>query len=140
MAGRGRRAACVSPVGIFFGRLANFINSELIGKKTDIFWSVIFPKIDDVSRHPSQLYEAFLEGVVLFLIMNFILFGKNYKIGTCSYMFLIIYGCLRIFSEFFREPDIQIGYLFDFISMGTMLSVLMILVGTTIFFIRNDKK
>ena len=132
--------ACVSPVGIFFGRLANFINSELIGKKTDIFWSVIFPKIDNVSRHPSQLYEAFLEGVVLFLIMNFILFGKNYKIGTCSYMFLIIYGCLRIFSEFFREPDIQIGYLFDFISMGTMLSVLMILVGTTIFFIRNDKK
>ncbi len=132
--------ACVSPIGIFFGRIANFINSELIGKQSEVFWSVIFPKIDNIARHPSQLYEAVLEGIILFMIMLYILFQKNYKIGTCSYSFLIIYGCFRIFSEFFREPDIQVGYIFNFISMGTMLSFFMILAGIIIFFIRNDKK
>ncbi len=132
--------ACVSPIGIFFGRIANFINGELIGKKSDIFWSVVFPKIDSFTRHPSQIYQALLEGFLLFIIMNFILFQKNYKIGTCSFMFLIIYGCFRIFSEFFREPDTQVGYLFDFVSMGTVLSVLMISAGLIIFFIRNVKK
>ena len=132
--------ACVSPIGIFFGRVANFINGELIGKKSDIFWSVVFPKIDSFTRHPSQIYEALLEGFLLFIIMNFILFQKKYKIGTCSFMFLIIYGCFRIFSEFFREPDTQVGYLFDFVSMGTALSVLMISAGLIIFFIRNVKK
>jgi len=130
--------ACVSPIGIFFGRIANFINGELIGKTTNVFWGVIFPKVDNIARHPSQLYEAFLEGLILFIIMNFILFKKNYKIGTCSYMFLISYGCFRIFSEFFREPDAQIGYLFNFISMGTILSILMILAGTIIFLKKDD--
>ena len=125
--------ACVSPIGIFFGRIANFINGELVGKTTDVFWGVIFPNIDNNIRHPSQLYEAFLEGLVLFVIMNLILFKKDYKTGTCSYLFLIFYGIFRIFSEFFREPDFQIGYLFNLISMGTALSVLMILAGTIIF-------
>ena len=125
--------ACVSPIGIFFGRIANFINGELIGKTTNVFWGVIFPKIDNFARHPSQLYEAFLEGLVLLVIMNFIIFKKNYRVGTCSYMFLILYGCFRIFSEFFREPDLQIGYLFNFLSMGTLLSVLMIFSGLIIF-------
>ena len=129
---------CVAPIGVFFGRIANFINGELIGKTTNVFWGVIFPKIDNIARHPSQLYEAFLEGLILFIIMNFILFKKNYKIGTCSYMFLISYGCFRIFSEFFREPDAQVGYLFNFISMGTMLSILMILAGTIIFLKKDD--
>ena len=125
--------ACVSPIGIFFGRIANFINGELIGKTTNVFWGVVFPKIDNFARHPSQLYEAFLEGLVLFVIMNFIIFKQNYRVGTCSYMFLILYGCFRIFSEFFREPDLQIGYLFNFLSMGTLLSVLMIFSGLIIF-------
>ena len=124
---------CVSPIGIFFGRIANFINGELIGKTTDVFWGVIFPNIDNAARHPSQLYEAFLEGLVLLIIMNLILFRKNYKTGTCSYMFLILYGVFRIFSEFFREPDAQVGYLFNLISMGAMLSVFMILGGVIIF-------
>ena len=123
----------VAPIGIFFGRIANFINGELVGKTTNVFWGVIFPKIDNSIRHPSQLYEAFLEGVVLFAIMNLILFKKNYKIGTCSYVFLIFYGIFRIFSELFREPDAQIGYLFNLISMGTILSFFMILAGTIIF-------
>ena len=75
--------ACVSPIGIFFGRIANFINGELIGKTTNVFWGVIFPKIDNFARHPSQLYEAFLEGLVLLVIMNFIIFKKNYRVETC---------------------------------------------------------
>ena len=128
---------CVAPIGIFFGRIANFINGELVGKTTDIFWGVIFPNIDSATRHPSQLYEAFFEGLVLLIIMNLILFKNNYKTGTCSYMFLILYGIFRIFSEFFREPDVQIGYLFNLISMGTMLSFFMILAGIIIFLKRR---
>mgnify|MGYP001351963403 CR=1 FL=1 len=132
--------AFVAPIGIFFGRIANFINGELVGKTTNVFWGVIFPKIDNSIRHPSQLYEAFLEGLVLFVIMNLILFRKNYKIGSCSYVFLIFYGIFRIFSELFREPDAQIGYLFNLISMGTILSFFMILAGTIIFLKKDDIK
>ncbi len=132
--------AFVAPVGIFFGRVANFINGELIGKTTNVFWGIIFPSIDNQTRHPSQLYEALLEGVVLFIIMNLILFRKNYRIGTCSYVFLIFYGIFRIFSEFFREPDVQIGYLFNLISMGTILSFFMILAGIIIYLKKNDIK
>ena len=131
--------SCVAPIGIFFGRVANFINSELVGKATNVYWGVIFPKIDNITRHPSQLYEAFLEGLILFVIMNLILFKKNYKIGTCSYMFLIFYGIFRIFSELFREPDIQIGYFFNILSMGSILSFLMIIAGVTIFFIKKNE-
>ena len=71
--------ACVAPIGIFFGRISNFINGELYGKPTDVFWSVVFPKIDNLSRHPSQIYEALLEGLVLFLILNYIIFKKIIK-------------------------------------------------------------
>ena len=132
--------ALVAPIGIFFGRVANFINGELVGKTTDVFWGVIFPKIDNKIRHPSQLYEAFLEGIVLFIIMNLILSKKDYKIGTCSYAFLFFYGIFRIFAEFFREPDAQIGYLFNIISMGMILSLFMILGGIIIFLKKNDIK
>ncbi len=132
--------AFVAPIGIFFGRVANFINAELVGKTTDIFWGVIFPNIDNKVRHPSQLYEALFEGIILFIIMNLILFKNNYKAGTCSYVFLIFYGIFRIFSEFFREPDVQVGYLFDLISMGMFLSLLMILAGIIIFLKKNDIK
>ena len=125
--------ACVSPIGIFLGRIANFINGELVGKITTVSWSVVFPKIDLLPRHPSQLYEAFFEGLILFFIMNMIIFRKNYKSGTCSYLFLIFYGIFRIISEFFREPDVQIGYVLNLFSMGTVLSFLMILVGFTIY-------
>ena len=119
----------------FLEGIANFINGELVGKTTNVPWSVIFPKIDNNPRHPSQLYEAFLEGIIFFLIINLIFFKKNYKIGTCSYIFLIFYGYfLEFFSEFFREPDIQIGYLFNLLSMGTILSFLMIFAGWNILF------
>ena len=132
--------ACVSPIGIFFGRIANFINGELIGKVTNVSWSVIFPSIDMLPRHPSQLYEAFLEGLVLFFILNIFIFKKNYKTGTCSFIFLIFYGFFRIFSELFREPDPQIGYLFNLLSMGAFLSLLMILIGVIIFiFVKKNE-
>ena len=121
--------ACVSPIGIFLGRIANFINGELVGKVTDVSWAVIFPTIDMLPRHPSQLYEAVLEGALLFLIMNIMIFKKDYKIGRCSFFFLICYGFLRIVSELFREPDTQLGYFFNILSMGTILSFFMILAG-----------
>jgi len=124
--------ACVSPIGIFLGRLANFINGELIGKVTTVSWAVIFPAIDSLPRHPSQLYEAVLEGAVLFLILNSLILRRGYKIGTCSYLFLIYYGIFRIISEFFRQPDPQLGYLFNLLSMGTLLSILMIIAGLVI--------
>ena len=131
--------ACVAPIGIFFGRIANFINGELIGKVTAVSWSVIFPGIDMLPRHPSQLYEAIFEGVLLFLIMNILIFKKKYKMGTCSYLFLIFYGIFRVISELFREPDTQIGYLFNLFSMGTILSLFMILTGLIILIILPKK-
>lgn len=131
--------ACVSPIGIFFGRIANFINSELVGKVTSVSWSVIFPSIDMLPRHPSQLYEAVLEGLVLMIFLNLIIFKRKYKIGTCSYLFLISYGVLRIFSEFFRQPDAQLGYFLNLFSMGMILSFVMILAGLFIFYSLRKK-
>ncbi len=121
--------AVAAPIGIFFGRIANFINSELVGKPTDLIWGVIFPLVDSIPRHPSQLYEAFFEGIFLFIIMNKIYFSKNYKEGSCSFTFLIFYGIFRLFSEIFREPDQQIGYILGSLSMGMILSILMIFIG-----------
>ena len=131
--------ACVSPIGIFLGRIANFINGELIGKASILPWSVIFPKIDMLPRHPSQLYEAFLEGLILFFILNNIIFRNSYKTGTCSYLFLIFYGLFRIISEIFREPDAQLGYFFNFLSMGTILSLMMIISGVIVWFCLRNK-
>ena len=125
--------ACVAPIGLFFGRIANFINGELVGKITSVSWSVIFPSVDMNPRHPSQIYEAIFEGLILFIILNIIINKKNYLTGTCSYLFLIFYGIFRIFSELFREPDIQIGYIFNFITMGMILSLFMILSGIALY-------
>ena len=85
--------ACVSPIGIFLGRIANFINGELFGKTTSVYWGVIFPKIDNIARHPSQLYEAFLEGILLFVIINYVLFKKIIKLK----LFLRVSVLLRCF-------------------------------------------
>lgn len=131
--------ACVAPIGIFFGRIANFINGELVGKITNVPWSVVFPSIDAMTRHPSQLYEAFLEGIILFAIIYIINNKKNYIVGNCSFCFLIFYGIFRVIGEFFREPDIQIGYIFNFLSMGTILSLIMILAGIIMFLLRKNE-
>ena len=133
--------ACVAPIGLFFGRIANFINGELYGTISSMPWSVIFPIIDNNPRHPSQLYEAILEGIVLFFILNYLFIRKNVQSGICSSLFLSLYGFFRIICEQFREPDIQIGYIFGTLSMGTILSFLMIVIGFSIFLNikRNEK-
>tara|TARA_B100001063_G_C16752770_1_gene551214 strand:+ start:28 stop:822 length:795 start_codon:yes stop_codon:yes gene_type:complete len=131
--------ACVSPIGIFLGRVANFVNAELIGKATSVSWGVVFPSTDMLLRHPSQIYEAILEGIVLFIILNITIFKLRYEMGRCSYLFLIFYGFFRIISEFFREPDYQLGYLFNFFTMGTILSFFMILGGLIVLAILRKK-
>ena len=111
-----------------------------MGKETDLPWSVIFPSVDMIPRHPSQIYEALLEGLILFFIMNKLFQKKDYKTGQCSYMFLICYGVLRIISEFFREPDVQLGYLFNLVSMGTFLSLIMILSGLIFYYFKKKNE
>ena len=131
----------VAPIGIFFGRLANFINSELYGKVSDAPWSVIFIKVDKLSRHPSQLYEAILEGIILFLIL--MLFKKkNYltKPGLISGLFLIFYSIFRFFVEFYRVPDKQLGYVVFNLSTGQVISLVFLIIGTIVFYLKNENR
>ena len=131
----------VAPIGIFFGRLANFINSELYGAVSNVPWSVIFVKIDNLTRHPSQLYEAFLEGIILFLLLIYFR-KKNYllKPGTISGLFLIFYSIFRFFVEFYRVPDEHIGYLAFNLSTGQIVSVVFLIIGTIVFYLKNENK
>ena len=135
------QVSLVAPIGIFFGRLANFINSELYGKASDVPWSVIFIKVDNLSRHPSQLYEAILEGIILFLILIYFI-NRNYlkKPGLISGLFLIFYSLFRFFIEFFRVPDEQIGYLIFNLTMGQIISLVSASIGITIFYLKNENK
>lgn len=131
--------ACSAPIGLFLGRIANFINSELWGKETDFFLGIVFPNGGPRPRHPSQVYEAFLEGVILFIIVNIIYKKKNELLGFTSGVFLIFYGLFRIFIEFFREPDNHLGYIIEpFFTIGIILCIPMILLGA-ILIRRNDK-
>jgi len=123
--------ALISPIGLFLGRIANFINSELIGLPSNLPWSVIFIKIDQISRHPSQLYEALLEGIMLFTILNLIFKFKKIK-GYVSAYFLILYSFFRIISEQFRLPDGHLGYVLGNLSMGSVLSIIILLIGILI--------
>ena len=127
-----------APIGIFLGRIANFINSELYGTKTDFFLAVIFEKVDTVSRHPSQIYEAFFEGIVLFILLNFI-YKKyiNHKPGVLSALFLIFYSIFRFIIEFTREPDAHLGLVFMELSQGQVMSILFFVVGLIILKIKN---
>jgi len=125
--------ALVSPIGIFFGRIANFINSELYGSVTNVPWAVIFIKIDNLPRHPSQLYEALLEGLVLFLILIYFKNKFSKKPGLISGLFLIFYSIFRFFVEFYRLPDEQLGYIFLNLTMGQIISLLFILSGVILF-------
>jgi phosphatidylglycerol:prolipoprotein diacylglycerol transferase len=131
----------VAPIGIFFGRLANFINSELYGTTSDVPWSVIFVKVDNLSRHPSQLYEAILEGIVLFLILMHFR-KKNYltKPGLISGLFLIFYSIFRFIIEFYRVPDEHIGYLAFNLSIGQIISLVFLIIGTIVFYLKNENK
>mgnify|MGYP001357629465 CR=1 FL=1 len=135
--------SCVAPIGIFLGRIANFINGELYGKISTLPWAIIFPNGGSIARHPSQIYEAILEGLILFILINYLALKKQllFKTGYISGLFLISYSILRIFSENFREPDIHLGYFFNYFSMGIMLSSITFLVGCfIIFFIKNNEQ
>ena len=134
--------SCVAPIGIFLGRMANFINGELFGKISTLPWAVIFPNAGNIARHPSQIYEAILEGLFLFILINFLALKKHLimKSGYISSFFLISYSILRIFSENFREPDQHLGYLFNYFSMGTLLSFFTLIAGfLIIFFIKKNE-
>ena len=123
-------AAIVTPIGLFLGRIANFINSELWGRVTDVPWAFVFPNGGPLPRHASQLYEGALEGIVLFAILVVMWRRGALKYpGMIGGMFVGGYGIARIVSEFFREPDAHIGYLTGGLTMGMLLSIPMLIVG-----------
>jgi len=121
--------------------LANFVNSELYGMAAQVPWAVTFVQVDNIPRHPSQIYEAVLEGIVLFLIMLYFR-KKNFlkKPGLISGLFLIFYSIFRFFVEFFRVPDEQLGYLILNMSMGQIISLVFILLGIVLFYLKNENK
>ena len=123
-----------APIGIFLGRISNFINSELYGRETDIIWSVKFLQIDNLYRHPSQIYEAIFEGIILFILLNFFHHKLIKKNGLISSLFIIYYSFFRFFVEFTREPDTHIGLLIFSMSMGQIISIIFFIVGTFLFY------
>ena len=128
-------SAC-APFGLFLGRIANFVNKELVGKPTDSNWGVLFIE-NDVLRHPSQLYESLFEGLVLFFLILYVFFKNYHKFVNIFAVFFIFYGLSRFALEFYREPDEHIGYIFQNFSMGQLLSFPMIIIG--IVFLRYKK-
>ena len=131
----GDVVCAVVPIGLFFGRIANFINGELWGKETNLSWGVIFPNAGSNPRHPSQLYEACLEGLALFIILFALVFLDGLKKrGLISGTFLFFYSFSRILVENFREPDLHIGYIFLNITMGMILSLPFLIAGLILIF------
>ena len=132
--------AATAPIGIFLGRISNFINSELYGRETNVLWSVIFSRVDNIARHPSQIYEALLEGVILFFIM-FLFIKKNYllKPGLISSLFLIFYSLFRFCAEFFRVPDEQIGFIFLNLTLGQVISLIFLCWGFYLLSIKRNE-
>ena len=132
--------ALVAPIGVFFGRIANFINSELYGTITNVSWAVTFIRVDNLPRHPSQLYEALSEG--LFLLLLLLYFRKKFlnKPGVISGLFLILYSIFRFIVEFFRVPDEQIGYIFLNLTMGQVVSLIFLLSGVILIYFKNETR
>lgn len=128
------------PIGLACGRLGNFINGELWGKVTTVPWAMVFPTGGPLPRHPSELYEFFMEGVLLFIIVWFFSAKPRPRMAV-SAVFLITYGIFRIIAELFRVPDVQLGYLaFDWLTMGQILSIPMILFGCVLLYLAYHKK
>ena len=127
--------ACAAPIGIFFGRIANFINGELVGRVTEKKIGIIFNHIDNLNRHPSQIYEAILEGAILFLILFFLQNKEKIisKSGLISSLFLIFYSLFRFICEYFREPDPHIGLQYFNLSLGQIYSIFFFIIGIIIF-------
>jgi len=131
--------AMAAPIGIFLGRITNFINSELYGRETNLYWSVKFEKIDNLSRHPSQIYEAFFEGIILFLLLNLVFKKFFYKsVGVISSLFIIFYSLFRFMIEYTREPDPQLGIIFTYFTMGQLISIIFFIFGLLIYFNKNE--
>jgi phosphatidylglycerol:prolipoprotein diacylglycerol transferase len=135
----GDITTAVAPIGLLLGRVANFINSELWGRVTDdsVPWAVIFPNGGPLPRHPSQLYEAFLEGIVLFIVLAVMVrMGALKRPGLILGSFILIYALARITGELFREPDPQLGFLWRGLTMGMLLSVPMIFAGIILMMVQ----
>lgn len=136
----GDFVAPLVPIGLGMGRLGNFINSELWGRPTDVSWAFVFPTDPlQLPRHPSQLYEFFLEGLVLFIIL-YVVSQRKPQLGLLSGLFLIGYGIFRMFVELFREPDDHLGFFFEYISMGQILSLPMVIVGLIIIIYGSSRQ
>jgi len=129
--------AVTAPIGLGLGRIGNFINRELYGRVTNVPWAMVFPNSDGLSRHPSQLYEAFFEGLVLFVIL-WKLRKKDYPDGHMVLYFMLLYGIFRFFLEFFRQPDPQIGLLFGIFSMGQILCMAMIIFSAMFLLLKRS--
>ncbi len=132
-----------TPIGLGLGRIGNFINGELYGRVSDAPWAMVFPGGGPLARHPSQLYEALLEGVLLFVIcwnLRAVKMSKQWGHGTLLAAFLLFYGIFRIIVEFFREPDAHIGFLAGFVTRGQLLSAAMICAGFILFITVKNKK
>jgi len=126
----GDVTTAVAPIGLFLGRLANFINGELWGRPTEVPWAMIFPNGGPLPRHPSQLYEATLEGIVLFVVLALMVrAGALKRPGLVSGSFLLGYGIARVICEQFREPDVQLGFLWGGLTMGMILCIPLMLAG-----------
>ena len=134
--------ACATPIGLFLGRIANFINGNLYGKPTDVPWAVLFPKGGKLPRHPSQLYESFFEGLVILFIL-FMLFSftkiQNFR-GMLTSTAIILYGIFRFIIEYYREPDAHIGYIYNYFTLGQILSLPMIIGGLILFLLSINLK
>lgn len=130
--------AATAPIGLGLGRLANFINGELYGRVSDVPWAVIFPSGGPLPRHPSQIYELSLEGILLFIVLWF-LKDRGFRPGVITALFLVMYGLFRSFVELFREPDVQLGFILGHFTMGQLLSASMICVGIGILFLRRTR-
>jgi phosphatidylglycerol---prolipoprotein diacylglyceryl transferase len=126
------------PIGIGFGRIGNFINGELFGKPASVPWAMVFPEGGSTPRHPSQIYEMFFEGIMLFCIL-WIYKDRKKRDGDVFSLFLILYGLFRIFCELFRQPDSQLGYFFGLLSMGQILSLCMIAIGLALKYLYLPK-
>ena len=138
----GDITCAVGPIGLFLGRLANFVNGELWGRPADpsLPWAMVFPNAGPLPRHPSQLYEAGLEGIVLFTILALMIrAGALKRPGLIIGAFLTFYGLARITGEFFREPDVQLGFLWGGMTMGMLLSIPMVIIGVVVMIVTSRR-
>ncbi len=131
--------AATAPIGLGCGRLGNFINGELFGRITNVPWAMVFPAGGPFPRHPSELYEFFLEGVVLFSV-QWLVKDKTRRAGVLTALFVTLYGVFRFAVEFFREPDPQLGFILGPLTMGQVLSACTAMAGAALFYLRREKK